>query len=155
MSTWSDLRETVGLARGKAPWGVVCTVMVLFTAGWLLQQRVFAPDTSELDYSTLCKYIDEGKVAKVVIKGQAVEGDFAEPQTVAGHRTKIFRATGPGQRPDFPSVAARQKSASQGGRTGSESSDPMGARRAAALALSGPWALGIASVRQPDRPQGR
>ena len=109
MSTWSDFRETVGLARGEAPWGVLCTVLVLLLAGWLLQERTFAPDTSELDYSTLCKFIEEGKVDRVVIKGQAVEGDFTEVQTVAGHQTKIFRATAPASDPTFLPLLREKK----------------------------------------------
>jgi hypothetical protein len=101
MSVWSEFRSTVGLPVGKTPWAVLCTVLVLLTAGWLLQERVTAPRMNDLDYSELYRFIDEGKVALVVIKGQAVEGDFFEQQKIAGHETKLFRATAPTNDPSF------------------------------------------------------
>ena len=101
MSTWSEFRGTVGLPKGKTPWAVLCTVLVLLTAGWLLQERVTAPSMNDLDYSELCRFIDEGKVDLVVIKGQAVEGDFFELQKIAGHNTTLFRATAPTNDPSF------------------------------------------------------
>jgi hypothetical protein len=81
--------------------GVLCTVLVLLTAGWLLQERMTAPSMNDLDYSELCRFIDEGKVDLVVIKGQAVEGDFFELQKIAGHKAKLFRATAPMNDPFF------------------------------------------------------
>jgi hypothetical protein len=51
MSVWSEFRRTVGLPKGKAPWAVLCTVLVLLTAGYLLQERVTAPSMNDLDYS--------------------------------------------------------------------------------------------------------
>ena len=101
MSTWSEFRSTVGLPLGSTPWAVVCTVLVLLTAGWLLQERVTAPSLNDLDYSELCRFIDEGKVDWVVIKGQSVEGDFFEQPKIAGHKTKLFRATVPTNDPSF------------------------------------------------------
>jgi len=101
MSIWSEFRSTVGLPAGRAPWAVLCTVLVLLTAGWLLQERVSAPSMNDLDYSELYRFIDEGKVDLVVIKGQAVEGDFFEPQKVAGHKTTLFSATAPTNDPSF------------------------------------------------------
>ena len=101
MSTWSEFRSTVGLPKGKAAWGVLCTVLDLLAAGWLLQERVTVPSMNDLDYSDLYRFIDEGKVGLVVIKGQSVEGDFFEPQKIAGHMTKMFRATAPTNDPSF------------------------------------------------------
>ncbi|HEX7450884.1 MAG TPA: hypothetical protein VF294_01285 [Polyangiaceae bacterium] len=101
MSVWSEFRSTVGLPVGRTPWGVLCTVLILLTAGWLLQERVTAPSMNDLDYSELCRFIDEGRVELVVIKGQAVEGDFFEPQKIAGHQTRLFRATAPTNDPSF------------------------------------------------------
>ena len=40
MSIWSKFRRAVGLPVGRTPWPVLCTVLVLLTAGWLLQKRV-------------------------------------------------------------------------------------------------------------------
>lgn len=101
MSAWSEFRSTIGLPKGKTPWAAVWTVLVLLTAGWLLQERATAPSMNDLDYSELYRLIDEGKVERMVIKGQAVEGDFFEPQTIAGHRTNLFRATAPINDPSF------------------------------------------------------
>ena len=101
MSIWSEFRGTVGLPLGRMPWAVLCTVLVLLTAGWLLQERVTATSMNDLDYSELYRFIDEGKVDLVVIKGQAVDGDFFEQQKIAGHNTKLFRATAPTNDPTF------------------------------------------------------
>jgi hypothetical protein len=101
MSTWSEFRDTVGLPRGKARWAAVCTVLVLLAAGWLLQERVTAPRADDLDYSELCRFIDEGKVELLQIKGQAIEGDFLKAERVAGHQTRLFRATAPPNDPAF------------------------------------------------------
>ncbi|MEO8905209.1 MAG: hypothetical protein ABI488_22220 [Polyangiaceae bacterium] len=101
MSTWSHLRRSVGLPAGKAPSAVLVTVMILLVAGWLLQERVSAPDPSELDYSEVCKLIADGKVDMVVITGQAIEGNFAAAQTIANHRTQSFRTTAPASDPTF------------------------------------------------------
>lgn len=101
MSAWSEFRSTVGLPVGKTPWVALWTVLVLLAAGWLLQERVTAPSSNDLDYSELCQLIDEGKVQLVVIKGQTIEGDFAQPQRIAGHQTRLFRATAPLNDPAF------------------------------------------------------
>jgi hypothetical protein len=77
MSVWSEFRSTVGLPVGRTPWAVLCTVPVLLIAGGLLQERVTAPSLNELDYSELCRFIEQGKVDLGVIKGQAVEGALA------------------------------------------------------------------------------
>lgn len=101
MSRWSQLRNTLGLPIGKRPWSIWLLGGVLLVAGWVLQERVSAPDPFELDYSALCKLIDEGKVELLVIKGQSVYGDFYAPEIVAGHRSNSFRATVPQNDPAF------------------------------------------------------
>ena len=73
----------------------------LLTAGWLLQERMTAPSMNDLDYSELYRFIDEGKVDLLLLKGQAVDGAFYEQQKVAGHKTKLFRATAPTNDPSF------------------------------------------------------
>ena len=101
MSMWSDLRNTLDLPTGKRQWGTLLFAGVLLVAGWVLQERVSAPDPFELDYSALCKFIEEGKVELLVIKGQSVYGDFYAPQIIAGHRTEMYRATVPLNDPSF------------------------------------------------------
>lgn len=101
MSTWIEFCEAVGFPKGKPRWGVLFTVLVLLAAGWLLQERVTALRMNDLDYSELCRLIDEGKVGLVEIKGQTVEGDFFEPQKIAGHETMAFRTTAPTNDPAF------------------------------------------------------
>jgi len=51
MTNWSEFRSTVGLPMGRTPWAVLCTVLVLLNAGWLLQERVTAPRLNDLEYS--------------------------------------------------------------------------------------------------------
>ena len=101
MSIWSELRETVGLPRGRARWAALVTVVTLLVAGWVLQERVSAPDTSELEYSALCQLVEQGKVDLVVIKGQEISGDLSEPEPVLGHRSKMFRTLMPANDPAF------------------------------------------------------
>ena len=108
--------------------GVLCTVLVLLTAGWLLQERVTAPSLNDLGYSELCRFIDEGKVDLVVIKGQAVESDFFEQQQIAGHKTKLFRATAPTNAPSFWPLVAREEGPRSSHRRGAGSASSIGAR---------------------------
>jgi len=109
MSTWSELRATVGLPQGKTPWGMLCTVLVLLSAGWLLQERAATLSSGNLDYSELCRLIDEGKVELVVIRGQTVEGDLFQSQKIAGHQTSSVRTTFPANDSTFWSLLHEKK----------------------------------------------
>jgi len=99
--TWQDLRNTVGLPKGTASWGVFFTVLTLTLAGWLLQDRMNAPDRSELDYSELCRFVDEGKVSRVLIEGQSVVAELNAAPAVVSHGRATFRSTMPSNDPNF------------------------------------------------------
>lgn len=101
MSTWSELRETVGLPRRASRWATLLTIATLSIAGWLLQERVSARDRSNLDYSEFYALVDQGKVALVVIKGQELDGDLFEPQLIAGHSRRTVRAFAPATDPSL------------------------------------------------------
>jgi len=104
MSTWSELRTTLELPKRRATWVALWLALVLLAAGWLLQERVAAPSSNDLDYSELRAFVEQGKVDLVVIRGQTVEGEFLEPQQVAGQRGHFFRATVPANDPSFWSL---------------------------------------------------
>lgn len=99
MSTWSELRETVGLPRRASRWATVLTIATLLVAGWLLQERVSARDPSNLDYSEFYALIDEGKLTLVVIKGQELDGDLFRAEQIAGRTRRTVRTLAPANDP--------------------------------------------------------
>jgi hypothetical protein len=101
MSTWSELRETVGLPRRASRSATLITIATLMVAGWLLQERVSTRDPSNLDYSEFYALVAEGKLALVVIKGQELDGDLLEPQPIAGHSRKAVRTLAPASDPSL------------------------------------------------------
>jgi len=101
MTAWSELRESVGLPRGHARAATALTVLTLLAAGFLLQERVTRPDPSSLDYSELCGFVERGSVRLVVVRGQAISGDFSSEQAVGHERALTFRSMMPLSDPAF------------------------------------------------------
>ena len=134
----------MGLPKGKASWPVFFTLVSLVAAGWLLQDRMNAPDRSDLDYSDLCRFIDEGKVSRLFLEGQSVVAELSAPGSAAGHGGAVVRSTMPSNDPNF-FLLLRKEGARVGGGRGAGNDDSNRIVGTAARIVRMPGALVLAS----------
>jgi cell division protease FtsH len=79
-------------SASRSRWLVLFALLGVF---WLIQSRLEDNAPPEADYSTVLRWIREGKVDEVVLRGSELSGKLTEPQELDGAKVSELRTTIP------------------------------------------------------------